>query len=74
MFMSQTWSQPTTPLEASLPGMNGPRVLDATRRFARLLWIEFRRCGGYWMIPLILPLVWYWVRIAGTLESCSGSA
>jgi len=34
-------------------------LLDLIRGYGWLVWIEFRRCGGYWMLPLILPLVWY---------------
>lgn len=56
--MSQTFSQ-SMPLDASLPGTAGSRLLDSMRGILRLFWIEFRRCGGYWMLPLILPLVWF---------------
>lgn len=29
------------------------------RATLRLVWIEFRRCGGYWILPLALLLIWY---------------
>lgn len=60
--MSQTWSPSSMPLDASPPdrqASRSSRLLDAMRATLELLWIEFRRCGGYWMLPLILPLVWF---------------
>lgn len=59
--MSQAFSSSSMPLDASLPkrrGSRSSRLLDSILGMGRLLWIEFRRCGGYWMLPLILPLVW----------------
>lgn len=63
--MSQAFPSSTMPLDASLPDKQGSRssqLLDSIRGFWRLLWIEFRRCGGYWMLPVILPLVWFMNR------------
>lgn len=60
--MSQTLSPSSLPVDASLPGGGRARSLrlaDAIRVVGRLFWIEFRRCGGYWMLPMILPLVWF---------------
>jgi hypothetical protein len=56
--MSQTLS-PQMPFDATLPDSRTARILDSIRSILRLFWIEFRRCGGYWMLPLILPLVWF---------------
>lgn len=59
--MSQTFSS-SIPLNTSHPGTSGTRLsrlLDLIRGYGRLLLIEFRRCGGYWILPVILPLVWF---------------
>jgi hypothetical protein len=45
--------------EASPAGTLRPRVLNTIRATLQIIWIEFRRCGGYLMLPLILPLVWF---------------
>lgn len=47
---------------ASLPDTQGSQLLDSARGIARLFWIEFRRCGGFWLLPVILPLVWFMNR------------
>jgi hypothetical protein len=56
--MSQSFS-PSMPLDTLQPDARGTRWLDSIRGILLLLWIEFRRCGGYWMLLLILPLVWF---------------
>lgn len=59
--MNQSFS-PSMPLDTLQPDARGTRWLDSIRGILLLLWIEFRRCGGYWMLLLILPLVWFMNR------------
>lgn len=57
--MNRTFSPSSMPLDTSPPVRWGSRLLDSARGIARLFWIEFRRCSGFWLLPLILPLVWF---------------
>lgn len=57
--MSHTFPSSSMPLDTSPPVRWGSRLLDSARGIARLFWIEFRRCGGFWLLPVILPLVWF---------------
>lgn len=57
--MSQTLSPSSLPADTVLPGTAGSRLMDPVRGFLWLTWIEIRRSGGYRMLPLIIPLVWY---------------